>query len=346
MKGRYAGCHMTTYGHILPGAVRLVRWSARTGNLTKKAKQRLKVLDWLRNHKGNISLAARHFAINRETVRIWQQRFKWKGLTGLNDLSHRPKTLRQPTTSWEVTLETVKLKKQFPSWSKYKVEALLKVKGINISPSTIGRVFKRFNLINEKVSKKRRKSALNPKRRFPRGFKIANPGDMVQMDTKHITALGGEKMYQFTAIDVLTKRRVLRIMRSNSSRNGKKFLNECLKYFPFPIKTVQTDNGPEFMGEFDKYLKKLNIAHYYTYPRHPKQNSYVENSHSSDEREFYGQGNTSSLLDVMQEKIITWQNIWNNVRPNQALNYLTPNQYFIKWQQGRLPTKDTIILQT
>lgn len=346
MKGRYAGCHMTTYGYVLPGAVSLARWSARASNLTKKAKQRLKVVDWLRNHGSNISLTARHFGLNRETVRIWQQRFKWKGMIGLNDLSHRPKMLRKPTTPWEITVEAVKLKKQFPAWSKYKINALLKEKGIDISPSTIGRIFKRFDLINECVSKKRRKSALNPKRRFPRGLKIANPGDMVQMDTKHIVALGGRRMYQFTAIDVLTKQRILRVYSSPIAKNGKDFIGVCLKELPFAIKAVQTDNGSEFMREFDKYLKKLNITHYYTYPRHPKQNSYVESSHSSDEREFYREGNISLFLDVMQEKIIAWQNIWNNIRPNQALNYLTPNQYFIKWQKGRLPTKDTIILQT
>lgn len=300
MKGRYAGCHMTTYGHILPGAVRLARWSVRAGNLTKKVKQRLKVLDWLRNHEGNISLASRHFGLNRETVRIWQQRFKWKGLIGLNDLSHRPKTLRKPTTSWEITWEVVKLKKQFPSWSKYKIQALLNVKDINLSPSTIGRIFKRFNLINEHISRKRRKSALNPKRRYPRGFKIANPGDMIQMDTKYIMLIGGRKHYQFTAIDILTKKRILNVYPSESSRNGADFLLKCLNDLPFPIKAIQTDNGSSFLKEFENVCKKKKLIHYYTYPRNPKQNSYVEISHGADEREFYQFGNVYEDIELMR----------------------------------------------
>jgi len=48
----------------------------------------------------------------------------------------------------------------------------------------------------------------------------------------------------------------------------------------------------------------------------------------------------------MQKNIISWQNIWNNVRPHEALNQLTPNEYYFKWKYGRLPTKDTITLQT
>ncbi|MBT9168499.1 MAG: hypothetical protein DDT19_01844 [Syntrophomonadaceae bacterium] len=166
------------------------------------------------------------------------------------------------------------------------------------------------------------------------------------MDTKQINLIGGRKIYQFTAIDVLTKQRVLRYYPSLVSRNGAHFLQECINNFDFEIKNVQTDNGPEFLKEFDKLCQKLNIPHYFIEPRHPKQNTYVETSHSADEREFYQQGNVSSLLEAMQIKIIEWQNIWNKIRPHESLNYLTPEAYYRKWQTSRLPTKDTITLQT
>jgi len=71
----------------------------------------------------------------------------------------------------------------------------------------------------------------------------------------------------------------------------------------------------------------------------------VENSHGSDEKEFYQQGNVCTDRLVMQTRLKQWQDAWNGIRPHAALNYLTPNEYFLKWQQGRLPTKDTIILQ-
>lgn len=345
MNGRY-GCRMTTYGHVLPGAVRLASWSARACNLTKKAKQRLKVLDWLRNHGGNISLTARHFGLNRETVRIWQQRFKWKGLVGLNDLSHRPKRVRQPTTSWEITRKVVKLKKQYPSWSKYKIQALLQARGIRISASTIGRIFLRYDLICKKISTKHRRAARHPKNRYPKGLRISSPGDMIQMDTKYIMLIGGRKYYQFTAIDVLTKKRILDVYSSESSKNGAKFLSQCLNSYPYPIKAIQTDNGSSFVKYFANLCQKKKVTHYFTYPRHPKQNSYVEISHGADEREFYQQGNICEDINLMRRKIKEWELVWNNVRPHQALNYLTPNAYLNKWRQGRLPTKDTITLQT
>ncbi len=55
-----------------------------------------------------------------------------------------------------------------------------------VSASTIGRVLKRKDLIKEKISKKRSGAAKNPRKRFPKGFKIAFSGDMIQMDTKYV----------------------------------------------------------------------------------------------------------------------------------------------------------------
>lgn len=344
MKGRYAGRYMTIYGYVLPGAISIARSAFLAGNLSERAKQRLKILDWHRDHSRNVSLTARHFGLSRYTVRNWQKKLERLGPRGLNDESHRPKNLRRSTVSWEIVSEVVKIRKQYPAWSKYKIQVLLPAH-LKTSVSTIGRILKRKGLISKKISRKRQKAAKHPRRRFPRGFRVSCPGDMIQMDTKHIMTIGGRKLYQFTAIDVLGKQRVLRIYSSPSSRNGADFLQECINNFDFEIKNIQTDNGSEFLGEFDNLCKKLDIPHYFIYPRHPKQNTYVETSHSADEREFYQQGNTSSLLETMQVKIIEWQNIWNKIRPHESLNYLTPEAYYHKWQTSRLPTKDVITLQ-
>lgn len=346
MKGRYSGRHMTIYGSILPGAISIARSAALTDKLTERAKFKIKVLDWHRQRGNNVSLTARHFGLGRATVHRWLKQIKHYGLIGLNEKSKRPKKTRKPTTSWNIVIRTVQLRKKYPAWSKYKLKALLEREGISVSDSTVGRILKRRGLINERVSKKRRKAALRPKARFPKGLSISQPGDMVQMDTKHITVLGGRKYYQFTAIDVLTKYRVLRVYPSESSRNGAKFLQECINNFPFAIKRIQTDNGSSFLKEFDKSCKEKELPHYFTYPRTPKQNAYVEISHQADKREFYQQGNVCSILSVMQRKIREREDIWNNIRPHESLNQLTPSQYLWKLQTSNLPTKDVIILQT
>ena len=202
---------MTIYGTILPGAVGIARSAALTDKLTERAKYKIKVLDWHRFHGSNTSLTARHFGIGRMTLYRWLKRFRHCGIIGLNEYSRRPKNVRKPTTAWDIMSRTVQLRKQYPAWSKHKLKVLLEREGLKVSASTVGRILKRRGLINRKVSQKRRKAALRPKARFPKGLRISEAGDMVQMDTRHIMLPGGRRFYQFTAIDVLTKRKVLRV---------------------------------------------------------------------------------------------------------------------------------------
>lgn len=347
MKGRYAGGHMTIYGHILPGALRIARLAERTGHLTERAKHKLKILDWHRARGESISLTARHFGLTRKTLRSWLKQLKGSGPAGLNEKSRAPKRKRAPTTSADIIYQVVKARKQYPAWSKYKIQRILaRDFGLETSASNVGRIIKRRGLVDLKKSAKRRKAALRPKSRFPRGLRISRAGDMIQMDTKYIMLPGGRKLFQFTAIDVLSKRRVLEVYPSQSSRNGRLFLESCLKQFPFEIKAVQTDNGSEFQKEFAKQCQELNLPHYYIYPRTPKQNTYVERSHGSDEDEFYQLGNVYQDREVMNRKIQEWQNIWNEKRPHQALNYKTPNEYLEYLKTTNLPTKNVITLQS
>jgi len=337
---------MTVYGTILPRSSSLARGAYVADNLTKEAKHKLKVIDWHKAHGNNCSLTARHFGIGRMTLYRWLKRLEKYGIMGLNERSKRPKRTREPTTPREVTSRIVLLREKYPTWSKYKLKALLEKEGFSVSESTIGRVLKRKDLINKKTSRKRRRSALKPKARFPKGMKIESPGDLVQMDVKHINLVGGGKYYQFTAIDVLTKMRVLRVYSSESSKNGALFLRECIKHFPFQVKALQTDNGASFLKYFEKLCQDSDLPHYFIYPRKPKQNSYVEISHQADEREFYLQGKTRYFVEEMRRTMEEREFVWNHIRPHGALDHLTPYEYFLKLKEQKLPTKKVIILQT
>lgn len=337
---------MTIYGSILPGAISIARSAERAGHLTERAKYKLRVLDWHRNHGENISLTARYFGQTRKTIRAWKKQLKERGPVGLNEQSRAPKHRPLPTTSPEAVMRICQIRRKYPAWSKHKIQEILRRDyGIVVSVSTVGRVLKRRGLIDKKKSAKRRKAALRPRARFPHGFSISGAGDMIQIDTKYIMLPGGRKLYQFTAIDVLTKVRVLRVYPSQSSRNGAKFLKECISSFPFDVRSVQTDNGAPFLKEFEKLCKELALPHYFIYPRQPKQNTYVERSHGSDEREFYPYGNVWQDREKMSEALLAWQDVWNNFRPHEALDHKTPIQYLEELQGRNLATKDVIILQ-
>jgi transposase InsO family protein len=330
---------MTTYGYVLPKAGLLLRLA--TG-LSDKAKHRLRIIDWHRANGENQSLTCRHYGIGREALREWLKRFNERGIKGLEDKSHRPHKVRERETPLSVQNEVVKIRKVNPYYSKYKISVLLSAK---VSPSSVGRILKDKGLINHKVSAKRSKAAKSPKARFPRDIVINCPGKLVQIDTKHLPN-PQRRLYQFTAIDVLTKLRVLWVSASISSESAARFLQICLKEFPFNIEGIQTDNGSEFHKYFDRLCQKLKLPHFYTEPRSPKQNSYVERSHLTDELEFYQQGNMRTTIDLLRPLIKIWQDKYNHERPHQSLNYLTPMKYFQKYERQGISTKEYIPLQT
>lgn len=340
------GCSMTVYGCIIPYGGRVRRLGARGTVLSQKAKARLEVVRWHESHGQNTTKTAQRFGLDRGTVRRWLRRCKEDGPHGLEERSRRPKRVRTSTTPGPVICAVLKLRKTYPAWSKYKICAVLKKDAVTISASTIGRILKRYGKISPKVSRKRQKAFKNPKRRFPRGLVIKAPGDLIQIDTKEFRPFSGVRFFQFTAIDVLTKLGVLEISWSCSSRQAACFFTKCKEEFPFPIKAVQTDNGSEFRGMFEATLKQEGVIQYYTNVRSPKQNSYVERSHETDEYEFYQQGNL--YTSVRDQRPITkeWQYCYNHKRPHQSLNYLTPWDYYTKYQDKKIPTKDYVILQT
>jgi transposase InsO family protein len=344
-KGRYAGCHMTTYGVQTPLAGMAARLASRTGNLTAKAREKLKVYDWYIAHGKNVSLTSRHFGYSRLSIRRWIGKVKMLGPVGLNEKSKRPNRVRRPTTNSDTIEQICYLRKKYPAWSKYKIGTLVRKVGFLVSNSTVGRVIKRKGFINPKVSRKRQKAALSPRRRFPKGLKIQEAGQLIQIDVKHIMLPGGRRHYQFTAIDVLSKERVLDTYSSESSRNASLFLEICLKEFSSPIKAIQTDNGAPFQKEFEMACRKHGIDHFFIEPRQPKQNSYVEISHEADDREFYNLGNVYIDFETQRAKLKEWQKIWNEVRPHQALGYLTPMEYlsYLKSENSKI---SPIILQT
>ena len=303
--------------------------------ISKEAKRRLQWFDFYRNNNGNIRLTCRHFGIHHSTFYYWKKRYNPDNLKSLENYSRRPKKVRQPEIPLPIVLLVEKLRKQYPSWSKYKLEAILRKKHrVEISASSIGRILKRKGLIDKKTSREHKKASQNPKLRA-RGTRYQYPGSHVEIDTKHI--LGeGFKLYQFTAIDSVTRQRILRVYPRITSRQGKEFLVEVIKKFPFRVKNVQTDNGSEFLGDFQQACHKLGITHYFAYPRSPKQNALVERSHRTDEDEFYMQGNIGDSLEEQRELMREWERIYNNERPHQALNYLTPNEYFGKIKKRKV----------
>lgn len=324
MKG-IIGTRINIYGSILPGAIRL----SRLVSASKEAKQRLVWIDYYLKVK-NARLVCRHFGICPNLFYKWLKRFRKIGVKGLEEVSKRPKRFRQSHIPIEQIDIVCKLRRLNPKFSKYKLRIiLLRDYNINLSDSTIGRIIKRYNLFFKSPYKSKKERYKHKRNRLPKDFKILGPGDLVQSDTKHISFFGPRR-YFYVIVDCLTKITSIRVSPSISSHQSELAFEQAKKHFPYKILNSQNDNGSENLKNLRDYLEAKNINQYFTRPRTPKDNAFVERMIGTIEREFIQEGNLTFDLKEQQELIDKWLDKYHTYRPHQALNYLTPYEYYEK----------------
>ena len=170
----------------------------RVQGISRLAKARLKWLDHYRGHGENAALTCRYFGISRQTFYRWKRRYNPRDLTSLEERSHRPRHLRQPTWSRELPLAVLHLREQYPRWGKDKLAVLLRERGWQVSTSMVGRILSYLKARG--VLKEAPRNGISTRKRLwrrpyairkPRGYPVMEPGDLVQLDTLDVRPLPG-----------------------------------------------------------------------------------------------------------------------------------------------------------
>jgi len=62
-------------------------------------------------------------------------------------------------------------------------------------------------------------------------------------------------------------------------------------------------------------------------PRSSKLNGAVERAHRTHTEEFYEVTESSFDLPQLREELLEWEQVYNTIRPHQALGYVTPLKF-------------------
>lgn len=165
------------------------------------------------------------------------------------------------------------------------------------------------------------------------------PGDKVQVDIKYVPVecirfpSYGNRYYQITAIDEYSRKRVLRIVKEKSTYETTRFLRTLERHMGFPIKTIQVDNGPEFVNDgergqresiFEKAVHKLGMRLRRTRPYSPWQNGKVERSHREDGKILYNRKTFVSEKELIRQ-VARHEKLYNRTAKT-SLNFKSPDQ--------------------
>ena len=286
--------------------------------ITQKLKFKQSVIKF--SLKFSVAYAEKKFNVNRRTIYRWIKRYDGT-LESLQDYSRKPH--HHPN---QHSNEEIKLIKDYKNNNKDTGLVVLWVKlrkaGYTRTIQGLYHVMRRLGIYKKAPSK--RKNIQPPE------VPIATyPGERVQIDVKFVpmecltkdAKERRERYFQYTAIDEYTRIRYLYFCKEHSTYESEKFLNRLVKYFPFKIKLIQTDNGFEFTNRlswnistrnrqtlFEKRLEELNIQYVITKPHTPTQNGKVERSHRKDQERFYYKRIFLNLEDL-KEKLLEYQGI-------------------------------------
>lgn len=172
------------------------------------------------------------------------------------------------------------------------------------------------------------------------------PGEKVQIDVKVVPAScikgkhrsEGKKMYQWTAIDECTRDRFTYGYEEHTAENSLDFLKRFLKWFPFEVMCIQTDNGTEFTYKFisennkcpfEEFLELIGIKHNLIKPATPWHNGKVERSHRMDQRYFYDWESFSDIDDFNAKLKVHRE--WTNTKPMRIFKGKSPKSKLIDY---------------
>ena len=314
--------------------------SLRRFDKSEIAKQRLKVIEFYQKYGEKATKEA--FGVDRKLIYVWRKRLEESRgkLSSLIPHSTRPKKVRRMMTDPRIVEFIRKIRERHPRLGKEKIKPLLdeycqKRDLACISESAIGKVIKRNNLFFQKTGRvyhnpasgwaqRKRKKRLRV-RYAPRHQEIGH----LQADSVTLF-VDGMKRYIFSAIDSKLKFSFSLCYKSLNSSNGQDFFRKMERIYPFRIKSLQTDNGLEFLGRFDGYLRKKNIPHFFTYPRCPRINGVVERYQRSLQEEFVNHHlHLIYDLKIFNQKMVEYLIWYNTKRVHQSLGLKSPMDYLL-----------------
>ena len=294
------------------------------------AKFRLHVLDYYYRYGLRPTLDA--FGVKKSTLYDWKKRYEnfGKKLNSLVPCSTRPRQTRRMETDWRLVVFIEQIRKKYGNVGARIIKPFLDeyAKSIDIKSlgrTTIEKIIRRRNLTFETRNKARRQLKQN-RLRQKRSPKVKSPG-YVEVDTIEIRILSN-KYYFVSLIDIFTRFAQVELIKSRSSKHTRDPLTRFQQRYQHNVHTVQTDNGGEFLKDFDSYLTKQKIKHIFIYPRSPKINGVVERFNRTVQEEFIKRSDDFGVDNQRFQRKLTKYLYWYNYkRPHSSLGYISPVQF-------------------
>ncbi len=156
-----------------------------------------------------------------------------------------------------------------------------------------------------------------------------SPNVVWSMDFMHDRLANGRAFRSLNIIDDYNREALsIAIDTSISSQRVARELSNLFEYRGKP-QVIRTDNGPEFLA-LEQWLKDNQIEAKFIQPAKPNQNAFIERFNRTFRQDVLSQ---YLFEDLDQVRDLTARFIWeyNNLRPHDSLQNLTPRSFLLKY---------------
>jgi len=281
------------------------------------------IIKELRLNGYRIGDTASRLQIHRTTVHRWFKRWKESiHKRRLDRLSTRPHTLHRIEFTASQKLEIDRYRKRTKRMAK-KIAWILRLPG---SYRTVHRFLKAKGLVREYGYHRR------PKWQNTVHMHAKNTPTIgyLQFDVKYITPeLSGLPWtcFEYAVIDIFSRYKEAVILNHLDQDGSQAAILEILPKLPFKPVFIQTDNGLEFQGRFQKMCQDMQLKHHMIHKSTPNENALIERSFRTDEEEFFFLlEKAPQHYDELRAWFADWLHEYNYERPHLSLELKTPYQ--------------------
>ena len=284
------------------------------------------VREVLREHRRPAEVA-RRFGVYRSTIKRWvdsflelqkAQEITWQARR-IPTKSSRPH--RSPSRiSHDLAFAIIETRLAVNRCAEVVHKELLE-QGYKLSLSTVRRVIKQSGLVKTKSKWARY-------RKFSKRPEVKEAGDLVEVDTVHFYhPITKTRRYATTVIDVYSRMAYVKLHEDMSQRSSLKAVMEARQAFDFSIRTLQTDNGPEFGKWFQDQVVAHGMTYRHTRVRRPNDNAHIERFNRTLREECLGDYLPErELIRNSQARVNVWLDYYNHDRLHLGLQLMTPIQ--------------------
>lgn len=188
-------------------------------------------------------------------------------------------------------------------------------KSIKTSLSSVQRTLERLHLLKKRSPWKR------PHDWTPRP-EPAFAGAILEIDTVHIIAPDGRRIYVYTLIDLFSRWAYAEMADRISATKSALFVLRAQKKASFKFQMIQSDHGSEFSIRFSHSLKSRTINHRHSRVRQKDDQAHIERFNRTIQEECLDR-TAHTILDF-KKALKEYLPYYNNERLHMGINYQTP----------------------